>query len=392
MSMGLEVNKMVDKLLHRCANIDDLRKMAKRKIPRPLYDLLSRGVGGETTLEHNVADFDRYQLNQHILRDVSKTDLRTRVLGMDTSFPLILSPTGGQGIFHPDGEVGAARAAAKAGIIYSYPCFGSMSPEEVAEAGPAPRIFQFYACRDRAIEAELIQRAKEAKYGALGVTVDHPVSPRIDALHRWGFFDQSPPLRLLLAMLRKPRWLLSHRKFSERLVPYTVKLHRQKGYDIPADAINWTVRRDFTWDQITDLRRTWDAPLVLKGIVNVEDAKRAASLGVDAIIVCNHGGNGLDGSPSSIAALERISDAVGSKMEVLLGSGIRRGTSMIKAMALGAKASVIGRAFLFGLAAAGEDGVGCAIELLRGEFDMTLRQIGCTSPTQLNRDFIYRDE
>lgn len=375
--------------LSQCANIFDLQNLAKVKIPAPFYDLISSGVGGQETLRRNVADFDRYNLNQHILRDVSQVDLTARILGMDVSFPLILSPTGGQGLLHADGELGAARAAAKAGIVYTYPVFGSLSPEEVAEAGPAPRVFQLNPLKDRKIEAELIERARAANYNALCITADQPVLPRVDALHRWRLFDQPPSAKTILAILRKPSWLLSQRSLARRLKPYAVRLHEERGHAMSHDFINSTIRRTLSWDQIPEYRRLWQGPLILKGVINVEDAKRAARIGVDGIIVCNHGGGAVDGAPSSIRVLERIRDAIGDSTEILLGSGIRRGTSMVKAIALGAKAAVIGRAFLFGLAAAGEEGVSHAIEMLREEFEMTLRQIGCTSVDKLDRNYIY---
>jgi L-lactate dehydrogenase (cytochrome) len=253
-------------------------------------------------------------------------------------------------------------------------------------------MFQLYALIDQKITNELVQRAKEAKWEVLCLTIDSPGVARLEALERWGFsFVKRPPLRTAVKILQRPAWLWRQRNIGKRKDPHIVSLFRAKGYDVGADLINWAIRRDLTWDDAAAFRRSWDGPFAIKGILSVADAKKAVEIGASAIVVCNHGGLTMDGLPSSISVIEQIADAVGDKTEVLLSSGVRRGSSMLKSLALGANATLVGRAFLYGLAAAGEDGVSHAIEILRSEFKTALRMSGCASPQELTRDLIRKE-
>jgi L-lactate dehydrogenase (cytochrome) len=383
---------MPDKHLRRCISIDDLRKLAARRLPEPIYDLLSDGVEDGVTFRRNTDDFRGFSIVPRFLRDVSKIVTTVRVMSCELSFPLILAPTGTQAILHPGGEVAAARAAAKAGIMYSYSTMSTATLEEVADVGPGSRMFQLYALIDKEITNELVHRARQAKWDVLCLTIDSPGVARLETLERWGFsFVNRPPLKTTVKILQKPAWLWRQRQIKKRTDPHIVSLFRAKGHEVGADLINWAIRRDLNWDDAAALRRSWDGPFAIKGILCVEDAKKAVEIGASAIVVCNHGGLSMDGLPSSISVIEQIVDAVGHKVEVLLSSGVRRGSSILKSLALGAQATLVGRPFLYGLAAAGEDGVSHAIEILREEFKTALRMTGCASPRELTRDLIKKE-
>ena len=342
-------------------------------------------------MQRNVADFQALQIVPRVLRDVKFVEPGTRVLGCELTFPLILSPTGLQTLFDPDGEVVAARAAVKAGIMYSLSSFGTETIEAVGDAGSGPRLFQLNALVDDALNIELIQRAKRAKFDALCLTVDNPTSSRVEEVERWGMsLTGLPPLRAAIEFAKRPRWVLKQRNLRERLVPYVVREMTRRGMDFGADLAHNKIafRRDFTWEDAARLRKHWDGPFLLKGILSVEDAKLAVNMGATGLVVCNHGGLVLDGMPSSISMLRDIVDSVGEKIEIFLGSGVRRGTSILKSLALGARAALSGRAFLYGLAAGGEAGVSHVIEILRAEFVTALGASGCTRPNQLTKDFI----
>ena len=270
-------------------------------------------------MQRNVADFQALQIVPRVLRDVKFVEPGTRVLGCELTFPLILSPTGLQTLFDPDGEVVAARAAVKAGIMYSLSSFGTETIEAVGDAGSGPRLFQLNALVDDALNIELIQRAKRAKFDALCLTVDNPTSSRVEEVERWGMsLTGLPPLRAAIEFAKRPRWVLKQRNLRERLVPYVVREMTRRGMDFGADLAHNKIafRRDFTWEDAARLRKHWDGPFLLKGILSVEDAKLAVNMGATGLVVCNHGGLVLDGMPSSISMLRDIVDSVGEKIEI----------------------------------------------------------------------------
>ena len=383
---------MADRALQRCLNVDDVRNLARRRVPGPIFDFIDGGREDEVTLQRNIDDFRTLKIVPRVLRNVTNVEPRIRALGCELSFPLILAPTGGQTFLDPAGELVAARAAARAGIMYSLSSFASQTIEAVADVGPGPRMFQLNALVDDDFNTELIQRAKQARFDVFCLTVDNPVSSRAERFERWAFAPgRMPPLRTMLEFARHPGWTLRQRGLKARASPYIIReLHRrgmQFGTSL-AGLSKSTFRRDLDWDDAARMRRQWDGPFLLKGILNVEDARQAVNIGATGIAVCNHGGYALDGAPSSISVLHEIADAVGDKAEIVLGSGIRRGTSIVKSLALGADAVLLGRAFLYGLAAAGEAGVAHVIELLRTEFVTALAASGCTRPDELNEDFV----
>jgi L-lactate dehydrogenase (cytochrome) len=383
---------MADRTLLRCLNIEDVRKLALRRLPRPIFDMLDSGREDSVTMERNLADLRALEVIPRVLRDVAVVEPGARVLGCNLSFPLILSPTGAQTYLDPEGEVAAARAAAKARIMYGLSSFGSETIEAVGDAGPGPRLFQLNALVDDGLNKELMQRAKQAKFEVFCLTVDNPVSSRLESYERWEIsLTKRPPLRTVIEFAKKPRWLLKQRNLKARIVPYVIRELNRRGQTIgenPAALSKTAFRRDLTWESAARLRKSWDGPFLLKGILSVEDAKLAVNMGATGLVVCNHGGLALDGAPSSISQLREIADTVGDKIEIFLGGGIRRGTSILKSLALGARAAMSGRAFLYGLAAGGEAGVTHVIELLRAEFVTALAASGCTRPNQLSREFI----
>jgi L-lactate dehydrogenase (cytochrome) len=385
---------MSNQRLARCISIDDLRVEAKRRLPAPLYDLLTNGREDNVTYERNISDFKNLQIKQKVLRDISKVDTRTKILGCDLSFPLVLSPTGSQSLLDPEGELACARAAAKAGVMYTLSSFSRRTIEEVADSCRGPKMFQLNAFIDDDLNLELLRRAKEANFDAFCLTVDNPVTGKIANFDRWRMTtSKMPPLGTTLAILRKPGWLWRQGTgLVDRSVPHTLRRLQEKGYSIKGKnrSPSWAFRRDWTWEDVAKFRELWDGPFVLKGILDVDDARKAVEIGASAIVVCNHGGSALDGVPSTISIVEEIADAVGNKIEVLLGSGVRRGTSIVKAMALGAKGVLVGRAFLFGLAAAGEEGVSFAIEMLRLEFETSLGLVGCAALDKLEKSVVRR--
>lgn len=380
---------MADERLAHCLSVDQVRQLAERRLPAPIFDSMSDGIGDGITFRRNVSDFEKYPLRPRVLRDVTAPTTAVDVLGTTLDFPLILSPTGWQGIIWPDGELAAARAAAKAGIMYGLSCFANASLEDVAAQGTGSRLFQLYGLVDEFIMHDLVERAAAAKYSALCVTVDVPVFSPLEKLDRWRMsLDRRPPPPALYQLLRRPAWLWRQRRLGAKKIPPIVMQFLERGHAFGDDGLNRVIRQDFSWDDLAALRRRWDGPFVVKGIVNPEDARRAVDAGATAIIVCNHGGLALDGMMSSIAALPAIVDAVGKDAEILLGSGIRRGGAMVKAMALGARATLSGRGYLYGLGAAGEDGVDKVIAILRREFTTAMCVAGAQSPGAIGRDLI----
>ena len=371
-------------------NIDDFRKRARRRLPRPLFDYIDGGADDERTLRANQADFGRYTFRPRVLVDVSRRDQSTTVLGERVESPLILAPTGFTGMFWPRAEVCAARAAAKKGMIYTLSTMSISSMEEVAAASSGPRWFQLYVWRDRQIVRSLIERARDAGYRALVITVDTPVLGRRERDVRGGL--TLPPrvtARNVLDMARRFGWI---RGVLANPRPTFGNFVGTPGVEHDAVSLAEFTTRQFspgeTWADIDWYRSVWRGPIALKGIMSAEDARLAVEHGVDAIIVSNHGGRQLDSLPSAIEVLPEIVDAVGDRAEVILDGGIRRGSDAVKAIALGAKACMMGKAFNYAVAADGQRGVETAIDLLRAEIDRTLALIGRPTLADLDRSAI----
>jgi L-lactate dehydrogenase (cytochrome) len=374
-------------------NIGDLRLAAKRRLPKALFEFIDGAAEDEQTYRANHDDFAKVKLRQRVLVDVSQRDLSTSVLGQTWNLPLIMAPTGLTGLFWRQGEVSVARAAAKAGIPYCLSTSCSVSIEDVAKAAPGHLWFQLYVMRDRALTNSLVDRAKAAGYRTLCVTVDLPMHGRRE---RDIYNGMSVPPRLTLRnvtdMGRRIAWvrnvLMGPRVTMANFVNTGAA---QNDIFTIAKFVNTQFDASVTWSDLAELIRRWNGPVAVKGILTPEDARRALDAGAKAIIVSNHGGRQLDGTSSSIAALPGIVDAVEGQADVILDGGIRRGRDIVKAVALGARACMIGRAYLYGVAAAGETGVDKVVDILRGEVDTTLGLMGSRSIRELNRDCVEWD-
>jgi L-lactate dehydrogenase (cytochrome) len=371
-------------------NIEDLRVLAQRRVPRMFYDYAASGSWTESTLRDNESDFQRIKLRQRVAVNIDERSLRTTMVGQEVAMPVALAPTGLTGMQHADGEILAARAAEQFGVPFTLSTMSICSLEAVARATTKPFWFQLYVMRDRVFIEQLIERAKAARCSALVLTLDLQI---IGQRHRDLKNGLSAPPRLtlpnILNMLSKPRWCLGMLGTKNRGFGNIVG--HVKGIENMGSLSMWTNQQfdpRLTWSDVEWVKKLWGGKLVLKGILDVEDAKLAAASGADALIVSNHGGRQLDGAPSSISALPAIADAVGDKIEVWLDSGIRSGQDVLKAIALGAKGTMIGRAFLYGLGALGELGVARALQIIQRELDLTMAFCGKTHIEQVDRDIL----
>jgi L-lactate dehydrogenase (cytochrome) len=382
---------MRDRPLTKQGNIWEIREAARRRLPSPLFDFMEGGGEDEWTLRRNIAAFDDWCLLPRTLVDVAEIDTTTTVLGQKIDWPVMLGPTGMSRVFHNDGEMAIARAAAKAGTIYTLSTMSTFSMEEVAAAAPAPKWFQVYCLRDRELTRDFLTRAKASGYTGLVVTVDVPVPANRERDRRSGM--TIPPKLTLASTIKsamRPGWVFDYMTNKPPVLANVV--HKTSVGSSDAVSLTDHVHRLFdpsvTWKDVEWMVGEWDGPLIIKGILHPEDAKNAHAIGAKAVIVSNHGGRQLDGSSSSLDALPRIADAVGKDIELLLDGGIRRGTHVLKALALGATACLIGRAYLYGLCAGGEAGVSRVLTLLRAEIARDMALMGTREIAEVTRDRI----
>lgn len=358
--------------LHRCHNVEDFRRRARARLPAPLFHYIDGGADDEHSLRNNTAAFDRHQLVPRILQDVTRTDLRTRVLGCDVALPLLLAPTGMSRFFHYQGELAVARAAAAAGTLYSLSTVSTTTIEDVAQATPGPKLFQLYVLRDPAINDELIDRCKAAGFTALCLTVDTVVQGNRERDLRTGM--TVPPAltaHSFASFLARPRWcwrFLTSPRLQMANVAHRIAEGSSQVSSL-ASYINGQFDRALNWAAAERIRARWPGPFAIKGVLCAADARRAADIGASAVIVSNHGGRQLDGVPAPIEVIAEIADAVGDRVEIILDGGVRRGTHVLRALARGATACMMGRPYLYGLAAGGQDGVERVLELLRAELE-----------------------
>jgi L-lactate dehydrogenase (cytochrome) len=367
--------------------IEDLRRIYKRRVPRMFYDYAESGSWTEQTFRENSSDFDEIRLRQRIAVDMAGRSTAAQMIGQDVAMPVALAPVGLCGMQSADGEIKAAKAAAKFGVPFTLSTMSICSIEDVASNTKAPFWFQVYTLKDDDFMKRLFARAKEAKCSALVITVDLQI---LGQRHRDLKNGLSAPPKLtpasILDLATKIPWgfemLQTHRRFFGNIVGHA------QGVSDPASLSSWIAEAfdpSLNWERIREMRSWWDGPVILKGILDEEDAKQAANVGADAIVVSNHGGRQLDGALSSIRMLPRIMDAVGDKIEVHLDSGIRSGQDVLKALALGAKGTMIGRAFVYGLGAMGQAGVTKALEVIHKELDTTMALCGARNVAELGR-------
>lgn len=381
----------VARRLSRAASVADLRTIARRRLPRGVFDYIDGGAEDERTLTENSAAFARIGFRPRVLRDVSSLDPSTTVLGRAVPIPLVLSPTGFSRIADPQGELAVARAAARAEIPYTLSTLGTRSIEEVAAASDGRKWFQVYVWRDRGLVKEMIVRAREAGYEALVLTVDTAVLGRRERDVRRGF--SLPPkigLGTLVDGALHPGWTWSFARSEP------IKFANVAGEAVGdgseavslAEYINAQFDPVLTWDDLGWMRTHWSGPIVVKGIQTVEDAVIAADVGVEAIALSNHGGRQLDNAPTPIELVAPVTDAVGDRVEVLCDGGVRRGSDIVKAVALGARACMAGRAYLYGLGAGGERGVDHVLGLLAADVRRTMALVGANTVADLSRDTV----
>jgi isopentenyl diphosphate isomerase/L-lactate dehydrogenase-like FMN-dependent dehydrogenase len=373
------------------ANVDDARALARRRLPKVFFDYIDGAAFSEETARRNIEDFSRWTLQQRVLVDVSKRSQRVSYLGRERPLPLLLGPVGFSGLFAEQGEIQAARAAHKVGVPFCLSTFAITSLEKLREATDGPLWFQLYVLKDRGLAQRMIEIAIRADVEALCVTVDTPVGGIREKDVRNGFRSATrltPSLALSLAS--KPGWCARVLRHGAPEIGNLHGLPEFRGNALEqAGKIAAHIDASMTWEDIGWIRKLWPGKLILKGILNPLDAAEAVKAGADAIVVSNHGGRQLDGAPSTISMLPAIVDAVGAKTDVLLDGGVRRGAQVVKALALGAKAVLLGRAYAYGLAAAGEQGVATVIKLIQTEIDVTMAHMGVATLSEI---YEKRDE
>ena len=371
----------------------DFRDLAEKRLPAPMFHYIDGAAEDEWTYRQNTSAFEQFELVPRFLVDVDKIDTSTTVLGQKIDWPFICSPTGYHRLFHPDGEGGAARAAARTGTIFCLSTISTTLIEDVAKASDGPKVFQIYVLKDRSLSQEYIQRCKDANYDALCLTVDVPSNGRRERDLVTGM-TVPPKLGLsgYMNIARHINWSFNY--ITHPPTPSMVNLEHK----VPAgsssmsvmDFMNSQFDRTVTWKDAAWMIEQWDKPFAIKGILSVEDAKMAAEVGASAIMVSNHGGRQLESAPAPVDCIAPIADELHDKLEIICDGGVRRGNHVVKALALGASACSIGRGYLFGLAAGGQKGVEHALGLLKTEVERTMALLGCNSVTKLGRDYVQK--
>jgi isopentenyl diphosphate isomerase/L-lactate dehydrogenase-like FMN-dependent dehydrogenase len=376
----------------RIINIEDLRLAARRSLPRVLFDYIDGGADGEVTMRENMRAFETVKFQPKCAVRTPECDLATTVVGLPLSLPFMLAPLGSSRMFYPRGEEVAAAAAGAAGTAYILSTFSGCRLEDVKSASTGPCLLQLYLVGDRDVSKSMMRRAQDAGYSALVVTIDTAVAGLRERDFRNGSRElvrrkPGPMLPFIGQFLARPRWLVRYlrdggmMKFPNVVLPDT-------GPMAYADVGGSLEKADVTWDDFAWIREAWRGPILVKGVHRPDDARRAVDVGADAIVVSNHGGRQLDGVPASLRMLPAVLDAVNGRIEVLMDGGIRRGSDIVKALCLGARAVLIGRAYGYGLAAGGHAGVARAIDILRTDMIRTMKLLGCPSVPQLGREFI----
>ena len=377
--------------LKDCHNFDDYRKLAKKKLPSPIFHYIDGGADDEVTLKRNTESFNSCDLVPNVLSDVSSVDLSTTVLGQKIDFPLFLSATAMHRLYHHHGERATAKAAEKMGTMFGISTMATTSIEDIGKLTNGPKLFQIYIHKDRGLTDNLIERCKQSGFNSVCLTVDTVVAGNRERDHRTGF--STPPrltLSSLLSFALHPGWSLNY-LFSDKFKLENIIHMTDKGSSIDKsviDYINEQFDPSMNWKDAEYCVKKWGGPFALKGVMSVDDAKKAIDIGCSAIMISNHGGRQLDGSRAPFDQLSEIVDAVGDKIEVILDGGIRRGTHVLKALALGAKACSFGKGYLFALGAAGQKGVESILQKMKAEINRDMILMGCKSVKELNRSKI----
>jgi len=379
--------------LGKCNNIADLRREAKRRLPTPVFHYLDGGADDELALANNSSAFDRYELLPTQLSNVSSIDTKSTLFGQPIDWPVMISPTGASKLFHGSGEPAVVRAAEKFGMVYSLSTLGTTTISEVAAVSDLPKMYQVYIFKDRALTTEFIDLCKESNYAALCLTVDTPVAGNRerDLVHGFSAAPRSR-VRQVLSFARYPAWIarVLIRKDLEMVnLTRSAAASQSIGGDVRL-YIEEQLERSLTWKDVEWLRERWDGPLVIKGVQTVEDCRKAADAGATAVMLSNHGGRQLESASAPVDCIADVADALRDRLEIICDGGIRRGNHIVKALALGANACSIGRGYLYGLAAGGQNGVERALHILRSEFERTMALLGCNSVEKLGRSYVRK--
>ena len=372
-----------------CHNIDDFRALARQRLPWPVFDYIDGAADDELTKARNTAAYDRADLVPDVLAGVAEVDTSCTVLGRKSALPLILSSTALQRVFHWQGERAVVRAADKFGLWCGISSLATVSIEEIGALTSSPKLFQFYYHKDRGLNRSMIERCQAAKFDAIALTVDTIVAGKRERCARSGF--TSPPkftAKSALSYAMKPRWALDY-VFREKFALPNLDSHVREGTGEAvsiADYFNTMLDQTLDWKMAEQLRDDWGGKFALKGVMSVADARRAADMGIDAIMLSNHGGRQLDGSRSPFDQLPEIVDAVGGRIEIICDGGVRRGTHALKSLCAGATAASGGRLYLYALAAAGQDGVERALGILKDEIERGMKLMGVKSVAELTAD------
>lgn len=374
--------------LRDCHNFHDFRELARRRLPGPIFNYIDGGADDEATLRQNTASFERCDLVPNILGGVQSPDVSVTVMGQKLAMPVYCSPTALQRLFHHQGERAVAAAAAKFGTMFGVSSLGTVSLEELRKAHDTPQVYQFYFHKDRALNHAMMQRAKEAGVNVMMLTVDSITGGNRERDLRTGF---SIPFSLtfggMFQFAIKPMWAINYVTHERFKLPQL-----DEHVDMSGGAMS--IGRYFTdmldpsmnWNDVAEMVRAWNGQFCLKGVMSAADAKRAVEIGCTGIILSNHGGRQLDGSRTAFDQLAEVADAVGDRIDVMMDGGVQRGTHVLKALSLGAKAVGVGRYYLFPLAAAGQQGVEQALSLMRAEIERDMKLMGCASIRELSRD------
>ena len=370
--------------------VDDLRNIARKRTPRMFFDYCESGSWSESTLHANEADLQAIKFRQRVAIDVDERSTSAQMLGDDVTMPVALAPTGLTGMQHADGEILAAQAAEEFGVPFTLSTMSICSIEDVAENTTKPFWFQLYVMRDRKFVHRLIERARVAGCSALVITVDLQIMGQRHRDVKNGLSaPPKPTLANLVNIATRPGWCL--KMLGTRRRQFGNVVGHVDGIEDMSSLAQWTAGQfdpTLSWDDVRELRRLWDGKVIIKGVMDAEDAAKAMDVGADAIIVSNHGGRQLDGAPSSIAALPQIVDMVGGRCEVWMDGGIRSGQDVLRALALGADGTMIGRAFLYGLAAGGKTGVQQVLQIIQKELDLTMAFCGRRALGEVDRDIL----
>ena len=374
--------------INDCHNVKDFRKLAKKKLPGPIFHYIDGGSDDEVTYRRNTTSFENCDLIPDVLSGVNKVDMSTTVMGQKIDMPLYCAPTALQRLFHPDGEMAVGKAAQKFGTMFGLSSLGTFSIEDIAKEINTPKLFQLYVHKDEGLNRSMLDKAKEANFETLALTVDTASGGNRERDLYTGFtYPLKLSLRSMIDFVLKPTWGINY-VTNKKFELSQLKDHIAEGTSVSISVGDYFTKMlddKLDWKRAEEINKYWGKPFAIKGIMSVEDAKRAVDIGASAVMVSNHGGRQLDGSVTPFDQLAEIVDAVGDKIDVICEGGIRRGTHVLKALSLGAKACSGGRMYLYALAGAGQEGVEKALNQYRMELERDMKLMGCTSIEQLNR-------